>query len=355
MKNRTNSGGGGWKRSALIAVCVVLGLILGGLILATAYYETLLNRINRPGQLETMSQEEIDSILESEAQMATGTGPVLNDEDITISTEPAEVIKQLETMNIMLVGQDAREGDKKSRSDAMILCTIRPKDNTVILTSFLRDSYVKIPGIKKKQKLNAAYMYGGMELLAQTMKENYGIEVDNMVEVDFDGFMEIVDIMGGVEIELTKQEANYLNRHGNWNLTNDTDWTLKEGVNLLDGSQALAFSRIRYIGTDFARVERQKMVLTALVDKVRDISLPELNELVMTLASLITTDMTNAEITGYVFDLFPMLADLKIVSQRVPYDKSYSTATISGVGDVIVVDFDANRQFLKDTLGDGAE
>lgn len=352
MKKEKKKAASPWKKTALIVLCAVLGLLLLLMILGTVYYEAILDRINRPEELPTLSSDEIQQMLDDIAQEATGTGPMIDEEDVTMNTVPVETIKKLDTINILLVGQDARPGDKRYRSDAMILCTIKPQDNTVIMTSFLRDMYVKIPGIKSKQKLNAAYMFGGMELLRDTMMENFGIEVDNIVEVNFNGFMEIVDIMGGVEIELTKAEANHLNRRGNWGVTKEDDWSLVEGPNLLTGSQALAYSRIRYIGTDFERVERQKRVLTEMVDKVRHLSLTEINNLVMTFASLITTDMTNSEITGYVIDLFPMLLDLNIVSQRIPLDKTYRDENVKGVGAVLVIDFEKNLEFLKQTLGD---
>ena len=129
-----------WKRKVLSALCVVLSLILAVMVAGTVYYESLLNRINRPGILETMSQEEIDQFLQEEVQQATGTGPTIAEDEITMEDQPADIIVSNETVNIMLVGQDARPGEKRARSDAMILCTIRKSDNTVIMTSFLRDS-----------------------------------------------------------------------------------------------------------------------------------------------------------------------------------------------------------------------
>lgn len=345
-KRRSN-----WKRKVLSSLCVVLSLILAVMVAGTVYYESLLNKINRPGDTETLSHEEIQQFLEEDVAEATGTGPTVHEDEVILEDQPAEVITKTESVNIMLVGQDARPGEKRARSDAMILCTIRKSDNTVIMTSFLRDSYVNIPGIRKG-KLNTAYIYGGMDLLSDTILENFGVEIDNTVEVNFNGFMEIIDTMGGVDITLTKDEANYLNSRGNWGVFNERDWHLTEGVNTLNGSQALAYSRIRSIGTDFGRTERQRTVLQALIEKVRDLNLTELNNLVNSLVGLITTDMTNAEITGYVLEFFPMLKDLKIVTQRIPQNDTYHFSVISGVGDSIIMDFEKNRAFLRETLGD---
>lgn len=339
-----------WKRKVLSSLCVILSLILAVMVAGTVYYESLLNKINRPGTAETLTHEEIQQFLQEDVEEATGTGPTIHEDDVQLEDQPAEIITGTDTVNIMLVGQDARPGEKRARSDAMILCTIRKSDNTVIMTSFLRDSYVNIPGVRKG-KLNTAYIYGGMDLLSKTIRENFGVEIDNTVEVNFNGFMEIIDTMGGVDITLTKDEANYLNRRGNWGVRDERDWNLTEGSNTLNGSQALAYSRIRSIGTDFGRTERQRTVLKALIDKVRDSSLTELNSLVNTLVSLITTDMTNAEITGYVLEFFPMLKDLNIVTQRIPINDTYYFSVISGVGDSIIMDFEANRAFLKEKLG----
>ena len=338
----------GWRYRLMSVVCIILGTILALMIFATAYIETLLNRIDRPEDT-LLSSEEIEQIIDDEALQATGTGPTINAEDIPMQEAPPELTQSQDIINIMLVGKDARPGQITSRSDAMILCTIDRSDNTVTMTSFLRDIYIQIPG-QKNNKLNAAYAFGGMDLLSQTMTQNFGVKIDNTVAVDFSGFMEIIDMVGGVQISLTADEANYLNRRGNWEVTDESGWKLQPGPNLLTGSQALAYSRIRHIGSDFGRVERQKAVLTALAEKAKTMDLTQLNALVNQMVTLISTDMTNAEITGYVIDLFPMLKDLKIKTQTIPVKGTYSFSVIKGVGDSIIMDFDANLEILRQTL-----
>ena len=337
---------GSWKRTVLIVLCVVLAVVLAVLIFAAAYVESFLNRINRDFDDSTLSSSEIDAILTGEA---TGTGPTVNEDDIHMGSDPTETIGGDEIINILLIGQDRREGQGRQRSDAMILCTINRGTNTLTMTSFLRDIYVKIPGYGNN-KINASYQIGGMELLDACLEETFGIHVDANVEVDFNGFMDMIDMMGGVDIELTADEAGYLNRRGNWDITGNDGWTLKSGVNTLTGSQALAYSRIRAIGMDFERSERQRKVLTALIGKVQDQNLKQINNLVFKVADLITTDMSNSEITGYVVQCFPMLSDLTINTQRIPADNTYSFGDVGSVGDCIIIDFEANRQLLVDTL-----
>lgn len=341
-KKRTGS----WKRTVLIVVCAVLAVVLAVLIFATAYVESFLNRINRDFDDSTLSSSEIDAILTGEA---TGTGPTVNAEDIQMGEEPTETIGGDEIINILLIGQDRREGQGRQRSDAMILCTINTGTDTLTMTSFLRDVYVKIPGYGNN-KINASYQIGGMELLDACLEENFGIQVDANVEVDFNGFMELIDMMGGVNIELTADEAGYLNRRGNWDITGNDGWTLKSGVNTMSGSQALAYSRIRELGMDFERTERQRKVLTALIGKVQDQNLKQINDLVFKVAELITTDMSNSEITGYVAKCFPMLADLNIKTQRIPADGTYRFGDVGNVGDCIIIDFEENRKLLVDAL-----
>lgn len=337
------------KRRLLIALCVVLAVVLAALIVVTAYVEKVLGGINRfDGSEPTLSQEEIDNILNNGDK---GTGPSMDDDDVHFGDNPAVTIGGEEIINIMLIGQDRRAGEGRQRSDAMILCTVNTKNATLTMTSFLRDIYVKIPGYRNN-KINACYQIGGMELLDACLEENFGIHVDANIEVDFNGFMKLIDTVGGVEITLTAAEAGYLNRNGNWGVEENQGWKLKEGVNTLTGSQALAYSRIRAIGMDFERTERQRKVLTALVEKAKELNLLQINDLITDAVSLVTTDMTNKEIFGYAADLFPLLTKLKVQTQRIPADNTYSFADLPGAGDSIVIDFDANRQLLVDTLVD---
>ena len=265
-----------------------------------------------------------------------------------------EIIKGKGVINILLVGQDRRygEGKQPQRTDAMILCTLNVNKKTLTMTSFMRDVWVYIPD-HYNQRLNIPYMVGGFPLLNETLNYNFGVSADYNAEIDFSGFMEAIDVVGGVEIELTSAEAAYLNRRGNWDVEENKNWNLKKGVNLLNGSQALAYSRIRQIGDDFGRTNRQRTVLTQLIDKIKTLKSSEVFDLVQELIPLISTDMTNAEIIDLVMDVIPMLSELEIVSQRIPVDNQYSFGK-KGEASVIVLDtkqIEANRKVLEDTIG----
>jgi anionic cell wall polymer biosynthesis LytR-Cps2A-Psr (LCP) family protein len=209
----------GAKRTALNILCVVLALILTVMVGATIYVESMFNRMGTLNH-ETLSSSEAEEILkQTEGTLDPEfTGPTLNPDDVTIPTEPAEVIVTGENIiNIVLVGQDRREGQGRQRSDSMILCTINKEKKTITMTSFLRDIYVSIPGYYR-QRLNVAYLLGGYKTLNATLEHNFGVSADHCVEVDFSGFENIINVLGGVDVELTEAEHKYLNRRGNWDV-----------------------------------------------------------------------------------------------------------------------------------------
>lgn len=339
----------GAKRTALNILCVVLALILTVMVGATIYVESMFNRMGTLNH-ETLSSSEAEEILkQTEGTLDPEfTGPTLNPDDVTIPTEPAEVIVTGENIiNIVLVGQDRREGQGRQRSDSMILCTINKEKKTITMTSFLRDIYVSIPGYYR-QRLNVAYLLGGYKTLNATLEHNFGVSADHCVEVDFSGFENIINVLGGVDVELTEAEAKYLNRRGNWDVQKGpVDWTLKEGVNTLTGAQALAYSRIRALDNDWGRSNRQRTVLSALLAKAKTMSLTQLNEFANQILPMIATDMTPSEITGYLMELFPLLGDLNIKTQTIPANGTWQYATIDGNA-VITVNFEKNQQILRE-------
>lgn len=146
--------------------------------------------------------------------------------------------------NILLVGIEEIFGGRNT--DTMIIASINTRDNTVQLSSLMRDSYVSVPGWKST-KLNAAYAHGGIELLRDTIESNYKIHLDGFVSVNFDSFEKIIDLLGGVEIQLGAKEANYLNTTNY--ISNKAYRNVKEGINLLNGNQALGYCRVRKVPT----------------------------------------------------------------------------------------------------------
>lgn len=337
------------KRAALIVLCIVLGLVLTVLLGGTLYANHLMNQMNRVerGQEATLSQKELDELLSDEIlENGEETAPVQDENEIDWGTGSGTLLSKTDnTINILLIGQDARPGWGRSRSDSMILVTFNKSAKTITLTSFLRDLYVQIPGYKDN-KINSAYPAGGMELLNKTLKLNFGVEVDGNVDVNFSQFPAVIDLLGGVDMELRYDEAMSINRSMG-------DAVLGQGMMHLDGQRALAYARIRYLDADadFSRTNRQRKVINALIEKFRDTKLTTLLGLLDDLLPMVTTDMTNGEIIGYATELFPMLADCTIISQRIPADNAYSFRTIRGMA-CVVADMDAARQLLAETIGE---
>ena len=361
MENTNRESRRGWKRTVLIVLCVVLALIMFAMLFATVYINSLFDRIKGLDS-ETLSSEQIESIYkETDAIDPNFTGPSLSGDDVTWSTDPVDTIGGENIINILLIGQDRREGEGRQRSDAMILCTINKRERTVTLTSFMRDMYVKIPG-HRGNKINACYQIGGMPLLNSCLESNFGIHVDGNIEVDFNGFMDIVDLLGGVDMELTQAEANYLNHRGNWGVSENDAWQLTKGVNRLNGSQALAYSRIRMIAaeedelgrsdSDFGRTSRQRRMLSALLERFKSMGLSDMNKvmpLLNKMVDLIATDMDKGQIIQYVAEVLPLLSELKIETLRIPADGMYYEANVDGL-DAIVPNLQKNNQLLKEKL-----
>lgn len=254
----------------------------------------------------------------------------------TLPPQPTEA--ENPRISILLIGQDRWEGEAISRSDSMILCTFDTDRKTITLTSFLRDLYVKIPGYQRN-RLNAAYAFGGTQLLNQTLEENFGIRIDGNLEVDFSRFSSVIDILGGVEISLRQDEADYLGEQ------------LTEGPQLLSGPQALAYARIRRLDSDgdFSRTERQRKLLTSLMESCRSASLPTMLRLAKEVFPLLTTDLTREELLTLARQMLPMLSSAQIISQHIPTEGTYTYETIDGMA-VLVPDLDAARKHLEDTL-----
>ena len=173
--------------------------------------------------------------------------------------------------NIMLCGLDTRVRGGRARSDSMLICSIHRKTGEIKLTSIARDSYLYIGGNKGMQRINAAYVYGGPEMAMWALNHNFDMNISYYITVDFWGLVDIVDAIGGVDVELTNGEIfliNSANEKMDGPQTHSAQLTRGAGVRHLDGAQALAFSRIRHLDNDFMRTGRQRKVLEAIGNKV---------------------------------------------------------------------------------------
>jgi len=253
--------------------------------------------------------------------------------------------------NILLIGSDSRTSEEEGRSDAMILLSISNKTRSIQMISLLRDMYVEIPG-HEGNRLNAAYAFGGPELLLETVSRNLDIEVNRYVVVNFQAFANLVDAVGGVEIDVTNEEVTWINAYLNeYNMLRDmpidTDYldTSLSGTITLNGPQALAYSRNRYIGSDFGRTERQRKVLTAIIKKLPGAMLTNAEGISEGLFPNLATNLTKDECKALSLDVAKLvLFDLE--QSSIPVEGSYKDANIRGMA-VLEVDFETNRKYLR--------
>ena len=204
--------------------------------------------------------------------------------------------------NILLTGIDARPGEQASRTDAMMILTIDKNNNNIKLTSLARDTYVEIPG-RDKGKLNTAYFWGKEELLFKTIENEFGIGIDKFVQVDFSSLMDIIDILGGVEVEIPHNLVTQINNfalacYNNYNNPNKGEFKAitTSGKQLLNGYQALGFASIRKEDSAIKRDERQQEILVSLSDKLKNLSASELPGLMNTLLPYVKTNLNVSEI-----------------------------------------------------------
>lgn len=257
--------------------------------------------------------------------------------------------------NVLLIGTDSRDLDEeRGRSDSMILFSLNSSSHNLYLSSFMRDAYVEIPRYGNG-KLNAAYSYGGAELLMDTIESNYNIAIDSYVSVSFSGFASIIDSVGGVKVTLSDSEAEALNiilqSEVNEIMGDDVNDDLLDGGGdyTLNGKQALSYSRIRYVGNaDFERTERQRSVMTQVISKVKSMNPVYITSLLNNSIPNLTTNMQASEL--YLLSLrLPTLLFYDTCQQQIPADGTWSSADVNGES-VLQVDFDANIDILEDTV-----
>ena len=210
-------------------------------------------------------------------------------------------------MNILLLGTDNAGNAGHGRTDTMIICSINVKTGEVKLSSIVRDLYVHIPYMKLQNRINAANAFGGPNMAIKCVNEALGLNISRYASINFNGFKDLVDLLGGVELEITAGEANQIN------LT--TQGGVKEGLAMLNGAQALEYCRIRNLDNNFGRNERQRKFLEAVVKKVlSENSMDQLMELVEAGMSMVTTNMTTSDLFTILFTVVPNMQEMQMYS-----------------------------------------
>ena len=254
--------------------------------------------------------------------------------------------------NILLIGTDARASDEDSRSDAIMVASICPKQRKIYLTSILRDSYVTIPGYGQN-RINHAYQMGGPTLLRETIELNFHIRIDHYLKVDFFSFIEIIDALGGVDIEVTDEEVHYVDAYLSeinhlLGVDPQDSFIYAGGQYHFSGKQALAYARIRYIGTDFGRTERQRTVINAAVSQAKKHPFSVLRASGKIFPAL-TTDMTDSELTLLILKA-PVYSFWKTETGRVPIDGYWTNELTPSGQEVLGIDFEATSRILREMI-----
>ncbi len=255
--------------------------------------------------------------------------------------------------NILLLGVDNREGETGfQRADTMMLISIDNLHRKIKFTSFLRDSYVEIPG-RGMNKLNAASSLGGIQLTIDTIEYNYKIKINKYMEVDFKAFTAIIDALGGVDVPVTAREAAYLNSTWyKWSLTGNRIYFESGDSVHMDGEHALMFSRIRKLDSDIQRTRRQRLVVNAIRQKAENAKPADLAKAAWEILPYLRTDMGGIKTTNLAIGSLLLYRHYDILQTTAPRSDVHPRPAVVGRNEKrrLSFDVDENANILKNYI-----
>lgn len=328
----------------VISILLILLLIVGGA--AFIYLNSLLDKVDRT---EITGNEDLpEDVVYEEEPTVLETDSVEQIQQASQeyhAVQSIDMLKNANISNILLIGSDRRSTKENGRSDTMILVTLNYDTGNIHLTSLMRAMYVCIPKSSGETwgMLNAAYSWGGPNLLIKTIENNFRIHIDHYVAIDMSGFEKAVDILGGVEVNLTKAEADLISRV--------SGLPVSSGLQTLNGFQAQTYCRIRHLDSDFKRTSRQRTVIASLMQKALHSDLNSLMTLANELLPLVNTNMSNSDILRYATKALPMLKNpitqrMLPVENENPGDGGYTGRIFINGREMYKVDFEANIKAL---------
>ncbi|MBO5856726.1 MAG: LCP family protein, partial [Clostridia bacterium] len=279
------------KRQRLVKILSVF--LVFAIILGTALGIFINNKFNMMGD-----PEQYTDVIYEEEQFSDIDGDInaSNFKDALknwATTGNDQKMSSKNVVNVLLIGADSRQGTNTGNTDVMMLVSLNKKTKQIKLVSFMRDSYLYIEGKNNSycSKLNAAFSMGGPEVLLNTIENNYKIEIDDFVMVNFESFKSIIEAMGGITVDVQKYEANYANNRYKLSMPYGDDVTL-------NGEEALAFCRIRGCDADgdVSRTRRQRQVINAMINRVTNASVSDLNKYLNALLPYVYTGFSKSEI-----------------------------------------------------------
>lgn len=254
--------------------------------------------------------------------------------NVVIELPEESIFRDKDILNILLIGTDERtiEFNKASRADTIMMLSLNKKSKGVKLVSFERDTYVKIPH-RNPNKINATFQYGGAKLLMQTLRTHFNVDVEKYIRVNFSVFQKLVDEIGGVDVELTREEASIIAYR--------TNLTVKEGKNHLNGEAALIYSRIRAIDSDWERVKRQRRVIISIKNSFKDKSIGELKHIADACLPYVQTNLSASECAELLMNIIGY-AKSDVEQMTIPDWSTFQTLE--------KVNFKSNSKILRDFL-----
>ena len=362
------------KKIALIVLTVLLVLVIAAAIIGIGAYKAVLNKVTYVTMPTYETTEPATEATVANTTEVTAATTEATTEATTVETT-VPPMKPEDIINLLVVGQSSRAGEEGKLADTMILASLNKYNNTLTLTSFLRDTSVDLPDYRDSRgtlhtcgwnKLTSCYALGyswdgaggSMKMMNDCLYNNFGVEVDYNVEIDFDCFIKLVDILGGVGIEVTQEEADYLNA--------DTLFVPYGGINAgwvtLGGSEALSYARMRKAAgdndSDIKRTARQRKLMDALFNNIRGMNLSQLTRIVNEILPMITTNMHPDKITEFLVEVAPMVPDLIFEKGGTcPVQDTYWSSweeTPDGAMYVLAFDGGQNKKLMRQiTEGEG--
>ncbi len=326
------------KRGWLITgvVCVVLVALLG---CGWLYYQ---------GKLDLLQfddgKREIDTNLELPLDGLDipdmGEGP--GGDDAKGNAATGEILKDEDVINILLLGTDERSKSfsDNARADSIMILSLNTRDHKIKLVSIERGIGVPVPG-RNDDWITHTFRYGGAALTMQTVRDCFKVNVNHYIRINFHMFEEGIDAIGGIDLNLTDPEVNYMKEEG--------IQTVKTGLNHVDGEAALCYARMRKIDSDWKRIERQRTVVQAALNQVVSSDMLTINKLADTILPMIQTNLTKGEITKLILEAPEFLASgVQMEQMTVPTKDTCWNSVGKDGRKMIAVDFDANAKILNE-------
>lgn len=326
----------------IVILALLLTLCLSGFFVANHYLSKFNFEEDTTVQVDPNAEEKISLAPEDAAA----------DDDIRRNLDDNQLWYNENVKNILLIGMDKGTASKglNPRSDSMILISLNKKDSQIKMVSLLRAAYVSIPGYSNS-RLSTAHSIGGPKLLIKTIEQNYKIHIDNYISVDFDAFQKVIDILGGVDINLTAKEANHLAP-----VFRDNKLKVPTGAGTyhMNGNTALAYVRLRSIDFDRMRTQRQRNVLTQIANKAKTMSVNQAVNLLDDILPLVSTDLTKTEIVSQAVNALNYVR-WPITQDTLPHSWPKLVYDEKSHYEVLILNWAETKRYAHDLLYPGME